>query len=384
MMNARVALLVILSVVAASAEEGEKAGGFVPPTQPSGDVYFFETFNDEETFDNKWVRSAAKKEGVAEDVSKYDGEWAIEAATGGSFPEDKGLVMKSASKHHAIAAKLDRQFSFEAKDMFVVQYEVNFQKGMGCGGAYMKLLSDNDSLKLDSFYDKTPYTIMFGPDKCGADSKLHFIFRHKNPLTGSFEEKHAKPSSKLTFFDDRKTHLFTLVVRSDNTYSIMVDQFSVNEGSLLEDFTPPVNPDKEIDDPEDSKPDDWDEREKIPDPDASKPDDWDEDAPAKIPDMDVEKPEGWLDDGPEFIPDPESSKPEDWDDEMDGDWEPPMIPNPACQEVGCGEWKRPLKNNPDYKGKWSAPMIENPNYKGIWKPRRIPNPNFFGTSTHSG
>ena len=53
MMNARVALLVILSVVTARAEEGEKAGGFVPPTQPSGDVYFFETFNDEETFDNK-------------------------------------------------------------------------------------------------------------------------------------------------------------------------------------------------------------------------------------------------------------------------------------------------------------------------------------------
>ena len=24
----------------------------------------------------------------------------------------------------------------------------------------------------DSFYDKTPYTIMFGPDKCGTDSKV--------------------------------------------------------------------------------------------------------------------------------------------------------------------------------------------------------------------
>ena len=52
-MNACVALLVILSAVAARAEEGEQAGGFVPPTQPSGDVYFFETFNDEEKFNNK-------------------------------------------------------------------------------------------------------------------------------------------------------------------------------------------------------------------------------------------------------------------------------------------------------------------------------------------
>ena len=42
----------------------------------------------------------------------------------------------------------------------------------------------------------------------------------------------------------------------------------VNSGSLLEDMTPPVNPPEEIDDPTDSRPADWDEREKIQDPDA--------------------------------------------------------------------------------------------------------------------
>lgn len=35
-------------------------------------------------------------------------------------------------------------------------------------------------------------------------------------------------------------------------------------------------------------------------------------------------------------PDPDASKPEDWDDEMDGEWEPPMV------------------DNPDYKGEWQA------------------------------
>ena len=39
-------------------------------------------------------------------------------------------------------------------------------------------------------------------------------------------------------------------------------------------YRPPVNPPKEIDDKDDKKPEDWDEREKIPDPDATKPDDW--------------------------------------------------------------------------------------------------------------
>ena len=51
-MNVCAVLLVLLSVVSARAEE-EEAGGFVPPTQPSGDVYFFETFNDEDKFNKK-------------------------------------------------------------------------------------------------------------------------------------------------------------------------------------------------------------------------------------------------------------------------------------------------------------------------------------------
>ena len=53
---------------------------------------------------------------------------------------------------------------------------------------------------------------MFGPDKCGEDYKLHFIFRHKNPKTGVYEEKHAKrPDADLkTYFTDKKTHLYTL------------------------------------------------------------------------------------------------------------------------------------------------------------------------------
>ena len=40
-----------------------------------------------------------------------------------------------------------------------------------------------------------------------------------------------------------------------------------------EDFEPALIPDKTIPDPEDKKPEDWDERAKIPDPNAVKPDD---------------------------------------------------------------------------------------------------------------
>lgn len=73
----------------------------------------------------------------------------------------------------------------------------------------------------EEFVDKTPYTIMFGPDKCGEDYKLHFIFRHKNPKTGEFEEKHAKkPDADLrTYYTDKKTHLYTL---GNNTHLILL------------------------------------------------------------------------------------------------------------------------------------------------------------------
>ena len=57
----------------------------------------------------------------------------------------------------------------------MLQYEVAFQNGLDCGGGYVKLLSSAKDLDLRQLTDKTPYTIMFGPDKCGSDSKFHLI-----------------------------------------------------------------------------------------------------------------------------------------------------------------------------------------------------------------
>jgi calnexin len=153
---------------------------------------------------------------------------------------------------------------------------------------------------------------------------------------------------------------------------------------LFEDFSPAINPPKEIDDEDDKKPADWVDEAQIADPEAVKPEDWDEDAPYEIVDEEATKPEDWLEDEPTMIPDPEAEKPEDWDDEEDGDWQPPKVPNPKCNEVaGCGKWEPPQKKNPAYKGKWTAPFIDNPAYKGVWAPRKIANPKFFEDKTPS-
>lgn len=361
--------------------ETEEEDQYSSPQISGKGVYLAEHFDNENAFKKQWVKSEAKKQGVDENIAKYDGKWEIQAPSRKILKNDLGLVLTTEAKHAAISTLLDKPFEFTDKPL-IVQYEVTMQEGQNCGGAYIKLLSRGTNTKADlrKFHDQTPYTVMFGPDKCGNDNKLHFIFRHKNPKNGTIEEKHSKkPTQRLEdIYKDKEPHLYTLVVRPDNTFTILIDNKEVNSGSLLEDFTPPVNPPEEIDDPNDKKPDDWDEREKIIDPTATKPDDWDEDAPAQIVDPNAVKPDGWLDDEPEMIPDPDAKKPSDWDEEMDGEWEAPLIDNPACAAApGCGSWTPPTIPNPNYKGIWRAPLIPNPNYKGKWTPRRIPNPNYF-------
>lgn len=342
---------------------------------------FIEQFSDSNWKAN-WVASEAMKkmnqEGDKEvEEFKFDGEWAVEEPN--VLPGllgDKGLVMKSKAKHHAISSLFPSTIDPKDKPL-VIQYEVKFQDGLECGGAYLKLLSkQSKSFDAKEFDDKSPYTIMFGPDRCGMTNKIHFIFRHKNPKTGEYEEKHLTDAPPATV--SKTSTLYTLVVYPDNEFTIYVNQEKVASGNLLKDFTPSVNPPKEIDDKADKKPSDWIDEEKIPDPDAKKPSDWDENAPLDIEDLDAVKPSDWLENESQYINDPDAKKPSSWNDEDDGEWIAPKILNPKCQTVsGCGPWKRPMKKNPNYKGKWNLPMIDNPKYKGPWIRKKIPNPNYF-------
>ncbi|KAK3328963.1 putative calcium-binding protein precursor cnx1 [Apodospora peruviana] len=341
---------------------------------------FLEQFTDD--WETRWKPSHAKKDTSGKDDEEwaYVGEWSVEEPTVYKGMEgDKGLVVKNAAAHHAISAKFPKKIDPKGKTL-VVQYEVKLQNGLECGGAYLKLLRENKALHQEEFSNTTPYVIMFGPDKCGHTNKVHFIFNHKNPKTGEYEEKHlsSPPTAKIV----KTTELYTLIVHPNNTYAIQQNGEEVKTGSLLEDFTPAVNPPKEIDDPKDKKPDDWVDEARIADPEAKKPEDWDEDAPYEIVDEEATQPEDWLVDEPLTVPDPEAQKPEDWDDEEDGDWIAPTVPNPKCADAsGCGPWTKPMKKNPDYKGKWTAPYIDNPAYKGVWAPRKIKNPDYFEDKT---
>ncbi|XP_038048340.1 calreticulin-like [Patiria miniata] len=281
----------------------------------SATVFFQEQFDDD--WAERWVNSEHK-----DDLGKFK-------LSAGKFyndaEKDKGIQTSQDAKFYALSSKFD-SFSNEGKDL-VIQFAVKHEQKIDCGGGYVKVFPGD--LDQTDMHGDSPYNIMFGPDICGPGTKkVHVIFNYKG--------KNLLTKKDIRCKDDEFTHLYTLIVRPDNTYEVRIDNKEVQKGNLEDDwdFLPP----KKIKDPEAKKPEDWDEREKIDDPDDTKPDDYDK---------------------PEFIPDPDAEKPEDWDDEMDGEWEPPTINNPEYQ----GEWKPKQIDNPDYKGKWVHPEIDNPEYE---------------------
>ena len=89
---------------------------------------------------------------------------------------------------------------------------------------------------------------------------------------------------------------------------------------------------------------------------AKKPSDWVDNE--MIP-IGGGKPEGH-DDIPRRIPSPTATQPELWDEYEDGEWLPPLVPNPAWS----GDWEQAFVKNPKYIGKWERPYVANPLFHG--------------------
>jgi len=289
-------------------------------TVSNGKIYFKENFNDK-SWESRWTVPTEWRE------KNELGEWKWTTGVHFGDASDKGIQTGEDARFYGLSAKLDETFTNTDKEM-VLQMTVKHEQDLDCGGAYIKLLGDMDQAK---FGGDTPYQVMFGPDVCGpSNRKTHAIFNYP-PKNDNLLIK-----NELKVETDRLSHVYTLVVKPDNTYEVYIDLESVRSGSLEDswDFLLP----KEIQDPAISKPEDWVDAKKIPDP------------------ADI-KPEGY-DDIPSEIPDPEASKPDDWDDEEDGEWEAPMVDNPDFN----GPWKPSMIDNPEYKGEWEHPLIPNPDY----------------------
>jgi len=246
----------------------------------------------------------------------------------GDAEADKGLETTQDARFYAVSSKFKESFSNEGKDL-VIQFSVKFPQKIDCGGGYIKVAgSDVDQSKWGG---DSPYHIMFGPDICGySTKKVHVIFHYPK------KDENLQLKKEITAETDQLTHVYTLIVRPDNTYEVRIDGEKKQSGSLVDDFD--FLPPKTIKDPEQSKPSDWVDEALIDDPKDQKP--------------------AGYDDIPKQIADPEAEKPDDWDDEADGEWDAPQIPNPEYK----GDWKPKRIPNPAYKGAWVHPEIPNPEY----------------------
>merc|ERR1711977_815290 len=223
----------------------------------------------------------------------------------------KGLQTSQDAKFYAISTPV-KEFSNDGKTM-VVQFSVKHEQDIDCGGAYVKIGAFDQA----KFEGSSEYNIMFGPDICGSSTKkTHVIFNYKG--------KNLDKKKEVRCESDTLSHLYTLIVKPDGTYEVQIDQNKVDSGKLEDgwDFLEP----KQIRDPDEKKPTDWNNKAEINDPNDKKPDGHD-DIPAKIAD-------------------PKAKKPDDWDDESDGTWEAPQIDNPAFK----GPWKAKKNQEPCIQG----------------------------------
>ena len=123
------------------------------------------------------MSEATKKTPVGTETFSYVGKWEVEEPLKPVIDGDKGLVAKSKAAHHAISAPFATPIELGDKPL-VVQYEVKYQKGGNCGGGYIKLLEDGFQTSGKEFDDKTPWTIMFGPDLTCPGTKVRVVFPH--------------------------------------------------------------------------------------------------------------------------------------------------------------------------------------------------------------
>ena len=111
------------------------------------------------------------------------GEWKHSKSEG---HDDYGLLVSEKARKYAIVKELEKPVVLK-DGTIVLQFEVRLQNGLECGGAYLKYLRPQEAgWTAKGFDNESPYSIMFGPDKCGATNKVHFILKHKNPKSGEY------------------------------------------------------------------------------------------------------------------------------------------------------------------------------------------------------
>ena len=181
----KIAAALCLAVAARADEfDDEAAVDYAAPSTGGADLTLVETFT-ADPLENGWALSTNER---------YEGQsWKHTAAFGegvAGIDGDKAMVMDVKQKYYGLSTALSAPVSLAGgKAGMVVQYELRLHEGISCSGAYLKLIAADDGFSAETLEEGSPFSIMFGPDKCGSTDKVHLIFRQKNPVTGESEEQ---------------------------------------------------------------------------------------------------------------------------------------------------------------------------------------------------
>jgi calnexin len=359
-------LFLVQTALSAGRRQSPRDANYLPYL-PDCRILFFDNFSTPDISD-RWTPSTDPR---------YQSQWHSEALFQRQGRKgERGLILKSRGASSAIGHRFRHPIDVR-NQTFIIQYEVRAQFAFTCASAFIRIYNDTAFNASELSNDTIPL-IEFGPERCGDFNQSRFItytFENKLPTPHSVTRPHFIPI-------DEYVHLYTLIVRPDGTFETLIDNRSTRNGTVSDDFIPPLFENPLIDDPTDHKPPDWVDDVLIPDVTHVKPASWDENEPREIVDpAKATPPPGWLFDEPLVVPDPTDKKPDSWDDEKMGEWIPRPIGNIKCLKArGCGPYKPPMLRNRKYRGIWKQRLIPNPAYKGEWRPRKIPNPNYHGQS----
>jgi hypothetical protein len=188
------------------------------PSKPNCEVLFQEAFN-LKTTPLHWIPTEAKN---------YTNDWIVrETQIPQTMKNEMALYATGSNTYSAVSRKLEKPINVTAKN-FVLQYEMRPEFAFTCSGAYIKLLGKN--FEPEKFTNETEYSIMFGPDRCGQNRKVHFIFNEIDPVTKELRKVELDDAPQP--LEDQMTHLYTLVLRKDNSYSIFIDNTIKKNGKL--------------------------------------------------------------------------------------------------------------------------------------------------------
>jgi hypothetical protein len=210
----------------------------------SAELLFVETFDHDIFTSGRWQKSSKEKytrQRIQVQPAKYAPD---------SFANDHGLHADLPLKHYGVGhvfptplliaephpvtpLPVDPDNDYEDdEEVFILQYEAKFERGLLCSGATVRLLrSLPKHHTLKDFDSNSPFSILFGPEGCDGKNLVRLYINYRNPVSKQFQE--SRLNITINVPQDRHSHLYTLVLLRNSDYQVHVDGSPVLHGESL-------------------------------------------------------------------------------------------------------------------------------------------------------